>query len=61
MVRGQEALLVHSPRIMGCVTIRYQHSVKSVPSLDTRSNTENFAVLFLCILHPIAGLVFLPA
>lgn len=35
MVHGQEALLVDSAQIVGCVTIGYLHTVKSVPSLDT--------------------------
>lgn len=34
-VHGQEALLVDSAQIVGCVTIGYPHTVKSVPSLDT--------------------------
>lgn len=34
-VHGQEALLVDSAQIVGCVTIGYLHTVKSVPSLDT--------------------------
>lgn len=35
MVHGQKALLVDSAQIVGCVTIGYLHTVKSVPSLDT--------------------------